>query len=311
MVDQHLRSIMQGELHEARPYLGRSKMIEFMFDEMQEIAGLSGLIGKAGFRQSQHPELLHRIMRHLFQPRAGLLCCVTRQKHITAHQPQHDLVQVDEEFEQGLPAHLAQIDQRTGSSRLRLAEIAAANFKFQQCIVIGRPLAVIVHGIIGHELGETRYHRVIGRQIFGNHQVQPEGAGGKGKTRTTGEHLQRIEIIRSEAFAEQMAHALQFTLFQQCAGNGKEHGFIRCDHVLRKPHDDLAKPVDAASVDQFAAMGAFKNLRGMGLITAVEQHRHGRERMSSLFKSRCDLHHGAAGLQGGETFSRSQGEKPY
>ncbi|MNL14378.1 hypothetical protein D3C87_1353150 [compost metagenome] len=108
-----------------------------------------------------------------------------------------------------------------------------------------------------------------------------------------------------------MAHALQFALFQQCASDGEEHGFICGDHVLRKPHDDLAKPVDTTSVDQLAPMGAFQNLRGVGLITAVEQHGHCRKCPPILFESRGDLHHGAAGLQCGETFSRCHGQKPY
>ena len=49
----------------------------------------------------------------------------------------------------------------------------------------------------------------------------------------------------------------------------------------------------------------------MGLVTTVEQHRHGRKRPPFLFESRCDLHHGAAGLQRGETFPSSHAQKPY
>ncbi len=193
-----------------------------MLDEVQQVARFSRLIGKAGFRQPQHSELLRGVVWHLFQPRARILCRATGQEHITAHQSQDDLVQMDEEFEQRLPAHLAQIDKRAGGSGLGLAKITAADFEFQQRIVIGGPFAVIVHGVIGHEFPEARYHSVIGGQVLGNHQVKPEGAGGKGKTRTAGKHLEWIEIIRTEALAKQMAHALQFALFQQCAGDGEE-----------------------------------------------------------------------------------------
>ena len=90
---------MKCELHQARPDFHGCETIELVLNELQEIAGLAGLIDDAGFRKPQHAEFGFRRMRHLFQFLPCLLCRATGKEGITAHQAQHRLVKMDKEFQ--------------------------------------------------------------------------------------------------------------------------------------------------------------------------------------------------------------------